>query len=146
MKKIFAIAASVFMIAIIITLIAMPSRAFNSPGKSNPSITSSIPDSVSKILEKSCFPCHSDPGKSMAMSKLNFDKWETYKPEKQASKAKAICKEVTKQGMPPKSFRENNPDKVPTQAEVKIICNWAASFPSKESFSSNLKNNMRTCR
>jgi hypothetical protein len=131
MKKFFAIAASVFMTAIIITLIAMPSRAFNSTGNPDPSMTSSIPDSVSKILEKSCFPCHSAPGKGMAMSKVNFDNWETYKPEKQAAKANAICKEVTKQGMPPKSFRENNPDKVPTQAEVQVICNWAASFPKK---------------
>jgi uncharacterized membrane protein len=131
MKKFIAIAATVLTIAIIVTMITMPSRAISPSKSSNPSIASSIPDSVTSILEKSCFPCHSAPGKGMAMSKLNFDKWETYKPEKQASKAGAICKEVTKQGMPPKSFRENNPDKVPTQSEVQVICNWANSFPKK---------------
>jgi len=128
MKKFFAIAVSFCMIAFIVIMIAMPSRAV-SPLKSSPSMTSSIPDSVSKILEKSCFPCHSDPGKSMAMSKLNFDKWESYTPEKKADKAKAMCKKVTKGSMPPKSFRSNNPEKVPTEAEVQVICNWAASFP-----------------
>jgi hypothetical protein len=131
MKKIFAIAGSVFTIAIITIMIAMPSQATISPETSNPSMVSSIPDSIGTIIEKSCFPCHSAPGKSMAMSKLNFDKWETYKPEKKAAKASAICKEVTKREMPPKSFCENNPEKVPTQAEVRTICNWANSFPAK---------------
>ena len=64
--------------------------------------------------------------------KLNFDKWESYKPEKQADKAEDICEELTKGGMPPKSFRSNNPEKIPTQAEVQIICNWAASMESKD--------------
>jgi len=131
MKKIFAIATSVCMIAIILTLIVMPSRAISSSKSSNPSITSSIPDSVGIIVEKSCFPCHSSPGNGMAMMKLNFDKWDTYKPEKQADKAKAMCKAVTKGSMPTKSFCSDNPEKVPAKAEVQVICNWAASFPSK---------------
>ena len=131
MKKIFAIAASVFTIAIIVTMIAMPSRAISSSKSSNPEMTSSIPDSVNKILVKSCFPCHSAPGTGMAMMHVDFDKWGTYKPEKQADKAKAMCNKVTKGAMPPKSFQNNNPDKVPTQAQIRIICNWAASFPKK---------------
>lgn len=131
MKKLFAISVSVFMIAIIVTMIAMPSRAISSSETSNPSMISSIPDSIGNIIEKSCFPCHAAPGNGMAMMKLNFDKWETYKPEKQADKAKAMCNKVTKGAMPPKSFRNNNPDKVPTQAQVQVICNWAASFPKK---------------
>lgn len=131
MKKLFAIVVSVFMIAIIVTMIAMPSRAISSSETSNPSMTSSIPDSIGNIIEKSCYPCHSAPGKGMAMMKLNFDNWETYNPEKQADKAKKMCNKVTKGAMPPKSFRNNNPDKVPTQAQVQVICNWAASFPKK---------------
>ena len=131
MKKLLAVVASVFTIAIIVTMIAMPSRAINSSENSNPSMTSSIPDSVSKIMEKSCFPCHSSPGNGMAMMHVDFDKWETYKPEKQADKANAMCKMVTKGAMPPKSFRNNNPDKVPTQSQVQVICNWANSFPKK---------------
>jgi hypothetical protein len=131
MKKFIAVAVSVLTIAIIVIMIVLPSRAISSSNPSNPSMTSSIPDSVTKIIEKSCFPCHSAPGNGMAMSKLNFDKWETYKPEKKADKANAMCKKVTKGSMPPKSFRSNNPDKVPTDAQVQVICNWAASFPAK---------------
>jgi hypothetical protein len=67
----------------------------------------------------------------MALMHVDFDKWATYKPEKQADKAKAMCKMVTKAAMPPKSFRNNNPDKVPTEASVRIICNWAASLVKK---------------
>ena len=132
MKKIFAITVSVFTIVIIVMMIAMPSPAISSSETSNTALTSSIPDSVSAILEKSCFPCHSDPGKASAMLKLNFDKWETYKPEKKEDKAEDICEELKKGGMPPSKFRSANPEKVPTQAEVNVICNWAASLETKD--------------
>ena len=131
MKKFFAIAASFCVIALIVTMIAIPSQATSPLKSSNPSMTSSIPDSVSKILEKSCYPCHSAPGNGMAMMHIDLDKWDTYKPEKQAEKAGAMCKKVSKGGMPPKSFRSNNPDKVPTDAQVQVICNWAASLAKK---------------
>jgi len=129
MKKFFAIALSFIALTIIVTMASTPSGKPASKGTPNTVMASAIPDSVSSILEKSCYPCHSEPGKSMAMSKVNFDKWDSYKPEKQADKAEDICKEMKKGGMPPKSFRSNNPDKVPTETEVRIICNWAASFP-----------------
>jgi hypothetical protein len=131
MKKELLLVVSVITIAIIVSVIGVPSNASSSAGSSNPSVKSSIPDSVSKILEKSCFPCHSAPGKRMAMSHVDFDKWDTYKPKKQADKAEDMCKELTKGAMPPKSFRSNNPDKVPTDAEVQVICKWSASFPEK---------------
>jgi hypothetical protein len=132
MKKFFAITVSVVMIAIVITMIASPTRAISSSKCSTTTLTTSIPDSVNSIFEKSCYPCHSAPGKSMAMSHVNFDKWETYKPEKKEDKAEDICKEVTKGAMPPKSFRSNNPEKVPTPSQVQTICNWAASMESKD--------------
>jgi len=129
MKNILAITLFVAVIGLIVSMAAMPSRAINTAASSDPSVETSVPDSVGSIFEKSCYPCHSAPGKSMAMSKLNFDKWDSYKPEKQADKAEDICEEVTKGGMPPKSFKTNNPDKAPTEAEIKILCNWAATFP-----------------
>lgn len=128
MKTFFSL-VSVFVVITIITVIfATTSNAVSSTGAGGPA----IPDSVTMILEKSCYPCHTSPGNKMAMSKLNFEKWDTYKPEKQASKAQSMCKEVTKGAMPTKSFRTNNPDKVPTPAEIKKICDWAASFPKEK--------------
>jgi hypothetical protein len=64
----------------------------------------------------------------MAKGKVNFSKWSTYDAEKQSKKANAICKELTKGDMPPKKWRANNPNDVPTQAEVDMICRWAKSL------------------
>jgi len=35
---------------------------------------------------------------------------------------------LTKGKMPPKSFKESNPDAVPTEKEIKTICAWAESI------------------
>ena len=87
-----------------------------------------IPANVMKIAEKSCVHCHSEPGDFMAISHLNLSNWNKYSPEKQAAKASAMCMKVTEDKMPPKHFRKNHPDGVPTQEEVKTICNWAKSL------------------
>jgi hypothetical protein len=87
-----------------------------------------IPDSIMKIAEKSCVTCHIPPGNMMAIEHLNLSNWEKYSPEKQASKAKAMCNMVTKDKMPPKNFRKNHPDGVPSTKEIKTICEWAQSI------------------
>jgi hypothetical protein len=87
-----------------------------------------LPDSVLKIVQKACMDCHADDGNSMARGKVNFSKWSTYDAEKQAKKASAICKELTKSGMPPKKWCANNPNDVPTQAEKELVCKWANSL------------------
>ncbi len=87
-----------------------------------------IPEDVSKIMEKSCFDCHNKGGNPMAMEHWSLAKWNEYSAEKQASKAKAMCDMVTKEKMPPKSFREAHPAGAPSEEEIKIICNWAASI------------------
>jgi hypothetical protein len=84
-----------------------------------------IPADVMTIFKKSCFDCHTEPGRIMPLEHLNFTKWADYTAEKQAEKANAICNEITKAKMPPKKFVEKNPDAVPTQDELKIICDWA---------------------
>ena len=87
-----------------------------------------IPESVMKIAGKSCVKCHTEGGNGMALMHLNLSTWNKFSPEKQASKAKDMCKMVTKGKMPPKSFRESHPDGVPSEAEIKTICDWAASI------------------
>jgi len=64
----------------------------------------------------------------MAKMKLNFDNWNSYGEKKQISKAEDICDEVTKAKMPPRGYRENNPESVPADKEIKTICAWAGSF------------------
>jgi hypothetical protein len=87
-----------------------------------------IPDEVLTVLKKSCFDCHSEPGKIMPLEKLNFTKWNEYKAEKQAAKANAMCEEVTKGKMPPSKYREKNPDAVPTADDLKILCDWVKAM------------------
>ena len=87
-----------------------------------------IPADVMKFLGKSCMACHSDQGSKMAMSVLNITGWDKYAPKKQAAKAKLMCKMVTKVKMPPKGFREGNPEAVPTQEDIRMLCDWAKSL------------------
>lgn len=89
---------------------------------------SSLPEGILKIAEKSCFKCHSEPGNAMALAHVNFTKWDEYSPEKQAAKANAIYKMVSKNKMPPKNFRKSNPDTVPTKEEVMALSGWSQSI------------------
>ena len=84
-----------------------------------------ISDAVMKIVNKSCVHCHTDTGNKMALMYINLSNWDKYSPEKQAKKANAMCKMVTKGKMPPKSYREEHPEGVPSKEEIKTICDWA---------------------
>jgi len=125
MKKLFFILIALFMVSMAATIVATPhikgtSGIYISADDGQP-----LADSIMKIVKNSCMDCHADGGNGMACAHVNFSKWSTYKPEKQAAKAKDMCKELSKGAMPPKKFRENNPDAVPGPAQVKTICNWA---------------------
>jgi mono/diheme cytochrome c family protein len=84
-----------------------------------------IPENVHSILKNSCMGCHAADGNKLAMTKLDFSKWDQYKPKKQVKKTAAICEMVTKGKMPPKSFRESHPEKIPTAAQIDEICKWS---------------------
>ena len=92
----------------------------------------SIPDDLKTIFEKSCMSCHATGGRNMAMAKLNFSNWDSYESDKQAKKAAAICKMITKGAMPPKSFRASNPDAIPTAAQKDMICTWSGTLTQKK--------------
>lgn len=87
-----------------------------------------LPDSVAKLVQKSCLDCHGEDGNGMAKSHVNFGKWNTYDVKKQASKASDMSKQLSKSSMPPGKWRKNNPDNVPTEKDVKLIQNWAAAL------------------
>jgi hypothetical protein len=92
-----------------------------------------IPSEVIKITDKSCKNCHYEPGKLLALAKLNLSKWDSYPPEKQAAKSKAMYNELSKNDMPPKKFRKKNPGAIPTPEDVKTILEWAKSLqPAKK--------------
>ena len=107
---------------LIIVCVVNPLKAQTTDNSSD--TLKAIPADVLNVLKKFCFDCHSEPGKTMAKTHLNFTKWKGYSDEKKTSKVKAMCEEVTKGKMPPKKYRENNPDAVPTAEELKILCDW----------------------
>jgi hypothetical protein len=87
-----------------------------------------LPDSIQKFVQRACMDCHADDGSAMARGKLNFTKWGSYDSEKQAKKANAMAKELSKGDMPPKKWRANNADDVPTPAETDMVVKWAKTF------------------
>jgi mono/diheme cytochrome c family protein len=110
--------------------------AFSS-GKSAPSSnsvlvskadSSSVPPAVHKIMVTSCLACHGVGGKGMALSKVKMSEWSSYSPEKQASKAEAMCKVVTKGKMPPSGFLKDHPEAKLTPEQITTICNWSADL------------------
>lgn len=126
MKKIIMIAAAItgflFLTAMVIAPVSKQSSQ-NAGKEQKP-----IPANVMKIAGKSCAGCHMEPGMKMALGVLNLSAWDTYDAEKQVAKAQAMCKFVTKGKMPPKRFKEGNPNAVPTKDDKKAICDWAASL------------------
>jgi cytochrome c5 len=127
MKKAFVLAAALLTLTVAASILLMPSKAASNLKTGMPVASSSIPDSIMKIFQKSCMDCHSNDGSGLAKSKVNFSVWDTYKPEKQSSKALDICKMVEKGAMPPKGWRNSNPDDVPTAADVKALCRWSST-------------------
>ena len=129
MKKFIIISAVVAGALFLTMMVLNPGMAGSSEKgtvKSSP-----IPEKVMKIAEKSCVNCHVQPGNMMALSHLDLSNWEKYSQEKQAAKAKAMCNMVSKGKMPPKSYRKNHPDGIPSNEEIKTICDWAASLQIK---------------
>ena len=128
MRKLHSLLLAAFIVSLVAAIVFIPSRA-NSSGPVKKSVpAASMPDSIHKIIEKCCMDCHAEGGNGMAESHVNFSKWDSYKPEKQADKANSICKVMTKESMPPKGYKKSHPDAIPTQKEVNAICKWAGSL------------------
>ena len=127
MKNIFLVLLAIGFVANTVSFVPVLTK----PSKSNAAkqlSTNALPDDVKAIIEKSCIGCHGEGGSRMAMSKLNFSKWDSYPAKKQTAKAAAICKKVTNGKMPPSSVRKSKPELIPTQAQIDLICNWSKTL------------------
>jgi mono/diheme cytochrome c family protein len=90
--------------------------------------SSAVPAAVHKIISTSCFACHGEGGKGMALAHVKMSELNSYSPEKLADKAKEMCKMVTKGKMPPKGFLNDHPEAKLTPEQVTTICNWSESL------------------
>jgi mono/diheme cytochrome c family protein len=104
------------------------SASSSSSGAVSGADTSSIPSAVHKIMETSCFACHGEGGKGMALAHVKMAELDTYSPDKLASKAEDMCKMVTKGKMPPKGFLNDHPEAKLTPEQVAAICSWSESL------------------
>lgn len=94
--------------------------------------TALFPDNVQKILETSCFDCHSDAASNAkAKLKLNFSKWSELSDAKKVGKMEAVNDEIKESKMPPERYLTNNPSKALTQEQKDMINKWVTEESAK---------------
>lgn len=91
-----------------------------------------IPDSINKIFQTSCMPCHGSQGGRLPGARLNFSRWKGYGAAKEVEKASLICSAVRKGKMPPRLVRESKPENIPTKEQADLICKWAEALKAEK--------------
>jgi hypothetical protein len=91
-----------------------------------------IPDSLNKIFQTSCMPCHGSQGGRLPGARLNFSRWNGYDAAKEAEKASLICSVIRKGIMPPKSVRDSKPENIPSKEQADLICKWAETLKAEK--------------
>jgi hypothetical protein len=95
-------------------------------------VSSTLPDSISLIVTRSCMPCHSNDGGMMSRTKLNFSEWADYTPEHRAERANKMYSELSEGKMPPKKARERHPELIPDDKQIGTIKRWAETLAIPE--------------
>ena len=101
-----------------------------------------VPDTVSWVLQKACFDCHSNTTKypwysnvqpfgwmlanhiRKGKTDLNFDEFGTYSARKQKNKLKAIVNEIRDNKMPLRSYTWLHKDARLNEKEKQLLINW----------------------
>jgi uncharacterized membrane protein len=125
-KPALLIIASLFVVAGFVQL------TFHNSNVVNESNAVKIPKKVQEVLDKSCFGCHSESGKSdKAKDALRWDKLNEYDKTKLVSALDEIIEVIEKKEMPPEKFLANKPEAKPTDEEYKILMDWAEKEADK---------------
>lgn len=115
------------------------------PSQTNPPVTGDIatPPEVKRLLQRSCYDCHSNETKwpwysqvapvSWLVSKdvndgrkhLNFSVWEGYEEGRKLKKFKEIEEEVADGEMPLELYLPLHPEAKLTPAERTVLVEWA---------------------
>ena len=91
-----------------------------------------FPKKVQAVIDKSCYGCHSENGKSDdAKEALRWDKMHEYDKAKLVSLMDEIIEVVEKEEMPPKKMVEKKPDIKPTEKEYSTLSKWAEKEADK---------------
>ncbi len=114
----------------VITLFALFVSAGWLKASVNPTETKApvMPDNVKAVIEKSCFGCHNTDSKNdKAKEKLDLKTFDTLGKKEMIHALGEIAETVEENEMPPAKFLEKFPDKKLTDAEKKILIDWAKS-------------------
>ena len=105
-----------------------------------------VPMQVARILERSCYDCHSNTTDypwysyvqpvgwwleghiSEGKEELNFSTFGTYSKRRQASKLESVAGQVKKGSMPPESYALVHRDARLTKEEVQALTHWVRSL------------------
>ncbi len=113
------------------------------PGPNHISAKAAVPAEVEQILRRACYDCHSNAttypwyanvqpvgwwlewhvrdGKRH----LNFSEFAAYTPKRAAHKLEEVAEEVKERHMPLGSYTWMHPEARLTDAEIKILADWA---------------------
>lgn len=118
---------------------------FFQPDRTNPPATAEIraPLAVMKILNKSCYDCHSNltnwplyskispiswliaSNVNNGRSKLNFSEWRKYSGKIQKKLQKEIWEQVSEDDMPILYYTWMHPSAIVTLSEKQVLKKWA---------------------
>ena len=135
---------------LILLLIVLVIAQFFGPEKNDGDLASVVPfltetnppENVKKILETSCFDCHSSKTKypwysgitpvnywmgdhiKVGKKKLNFSKWNEYSLKKKEHKMDELHEEVANKNMPLESYTYTHSEANLTAAQIDAIVSW----------------------
>lgn len=84
-----------------------------------------FPKNVSKVIETSCFDCHTNASSNIkAKKKLNFSKWNELSDARKIARMDDICSIINKDKMPPSKYLSKYPDRALNAEQKAIVCKW----------------------
>jgi hypothetical protein len=131
MKKLF-ITGVTLTFAILIAMAFTSPTVMNHPMLPQDQPAAMFPDDVAKIMETSCYDCHTDASSNTkAKLRLNFSKWSELSAAKKVGKMEAINDEIKKGGMPPAKYVEKYPDRALSADQKSLVDKWVADESKK---------------
>ena len=89
-------------------------------------VSTKYPEAVKKVIDSKCLGCHSPEGKSdKAKEALNWMTLMGLEKSVQVSKLDEIVEVLDKGEMPPKKMIEMHPEAKISEADAKILKDWA---------------------
>ncbi len=90
--------------------------------------TTEYPEAVKKVIDSKCLGCHSPEGRSdKAKEALNWTTLMGLEKSSQVSKLDKVIEVLDKGDMPPKKMIEMHPEAKISEADSKILKDWAVA-------------------